>query len=77
MFTKPTFLQATGKPLYGPEITVLFTETFKEKLFYIIYSKYDVDMDSVDIQSIQLTNKIIVLLDESGNMYTVSFSELI
>ena len=77
MFTKPTFLQATGTPTYGPEITALFTETFKEKLFYIISSKYDICMDSVDIISIQLTDKIIVLLDESGNMYTVSFSELI
>lgn len=74
MFTK-ALITSTVTDKYEEEYGLCISSTLEEKLRWLISKKYDLDK-SIKIQSFAFLGQVIVVSDDNGYQYTISYSEL-
>ena len=74
MFTK-SLITTTVKDEFGKEYGLHISTPLEEKLIQLVSKKYDLD-ESIEIESFTFLGQVIVVSDNNGYQYTVSYSEL-
>ena len=74
MFTK-SLITTTATDEFGKGYGLHISRTLEEKLILLVSKKYDLD-ESIEIESFTFLGQVIVVSDNNGYQYTVSYSEL-
>lgn len=74
MFTK-SLITTTVTDKYEKEYWLCISSTLEEKLIALVSKKYDLD-EFIEIQSFTFLGQVIVVSDNNGYQYTISYSEL-
>lgn len=74
MFTKSLITSAVTDK-FEKNYALCISLPLEEKLKTIISKKYDLD-ESIEIESFAFLGQVIVVSDDNGYQYTVSYSEL-
>lgn len=74
MFTKSLITQ-TVTDEFGKEYGLCISSNLEEKLKALVYKKYELE-EWINIESFAFLGKVIVVSDDNGYQYTISYSEL-
>ena len=74
MFTK-SLITTTVKDKFGKEYGLHISTPLEEKLTQLVSKKYDLD-EAIEIESFTFLGQVIVVSDNNGYQYTISYSEL-
>ena len=74
MFTQ-SFIKGTIIDEYEKEYSLYVSPKLEEKLIALVSRKYDLNED-IEIESFTFLGQVIVVSDNNGYQYTISYSEL-
>ena len=74
MFTK-SLITTTVEDKYGKEYGISISSILEEKLISLVSKKYDLD-ESIEIESFTFLGQVVVVSDNNGYQYTISYSEI-
>lgn len=74
MFTE-SFIKGIITDKYEKEYSVYVSPKLEEKLISLVSKKYELD-ESIEIESFTFLGQVIVVSDNNGYQYTISYSEL-
>lgn len=74
MFTK-SLIATTATDKFGKEYGLYISANLEEKLKALVSKKYDLD-ESIEIELFTFLGQVIVVSDNNGYQYTISYSEL-
>lgn len=74
MFTE-SFIKGIITDKYETEYSVYVSPKLEEKLISLVSKKYELD-ESIEIESFTFLGQVIVVSDNNGFQYTISYSEL-
>lgn len=70
-----SFIKGIITDKYEKEYSVYVSPKLEEKLISLVSKKYDLD-ESIEIESFTFLGQVIVVYDNNGWQYTISYSEL-
>lgn len=70
-----SFIKGIITDKYEKEYSVYVSPKLEEKLISLVSKKYDLD-ESIEIESFTFLGQVIVVSDNNGYQYTISYSEL-
>lgn len=70
-----SFIKGIITDPYEKEYSVYVSPKLEEKLIALVSKKYDLD-ESIEIESFTFLGQVIVVYDNNGWQYTISYSEL-
>lgn len=70
-----SFIKGIITDKYEKEYSVYVSPKLEEKLISLVSKKYDLD-ESIEIESFAFLGQVIVVYDNNGWQYTISYSEL-
>ena len=70
-----SFIKGIITDKYEKEYSLYVSPNLEEKLISLVSKKYDLD-ESIEIESFTFLGQVIIVSDNNGYQYTISYSEL-